>query len=142
MADAAVVRTLVDNGREIIVHLMCVSDGTGETGVVKIDKSAIAQAADGAEADSLDLAWIRWAVQGFSSVRLLHDHTTDDLLFICSGNGYEDFIGAQGEREAGVVATANDPRSAGATGDVLLTSVGAAANATYDITVAFRKATS
>lgn len=142
MADAVSTRTLVDSGRQTVVHLTCISDATGEAAVVKVDKSAIAAAMDAAEADALDIEAVRWNIQGFTSVRILWDHTTDDVALVLSGNGYEDFIGPGSERDISVAPLLTDPRSAGGTGDILLTSIGAAANATYDITLWLRKATS
>lgn len=149
MADAVAVRTLVDNAKETVVHLTCISDGTGESAVVKVDKSALALA-DGlvtgqtkaapAEAVSLDIAAVRWAVQGFSSVKLLWDHTTDDVALVLSGSGYDDFIGASDARGPSLSPCLADPRSTGGAGDILLTSTGASSTATYDITLWLRKA--
>ena len=136
MADAVTNKTLWDTEHRIKVHLTNISDGTGESAVVKIDKSAIGVASDGAEAASLDLEEVRWAIQGFTSVRLLWDHTTDDVAMVLSGNGYEDFTvstnGSPGSAR-------DDPRSAGGTGDVLLTTARAVSGATYDISIVARK---
>lgn len=133
MADAVVNTTLRENPQLITKHLTNISDASGESAVIKIDKSAIMVAGDGAEPAALDLVEIRWAVQGFTSVRLLWDHDTDDVCFVMSGNGYENFARIGG---AGVKA---DPLSTGGTGDVLLTTAGAASGATYDITATFKK---
>jgi hypothetical protein len=152
MADAVTVKTLVDNADQIVVHLTCISDASGEAAVQKIDKSAIAAAQQyknpstgvvtaATEAASLDLSWIRWNIQGFTSVKLLWDHTTDDVMVVLSGAGYEDFMGPGDARGTATLPCLVDPRSAGGTGDVLLTSTGASATATYDITAGFRKAT-
>lgn len=104
---------------------------------MKVDKSALVPAQGGAEAVSLDIIACRWAVQGFSSVTLLWDHTTDAVALVLSGNGYDDF-GAYGVENPGVPLP--DPRSSGGAGDILLTSAGAASGATYDITLTLRKA--
>ena len=141
MADTVNARALVDNGRAHVVHLTCKSDGTGETGVVKVDRSAIAAANGGAEAVALDIEAVRWAIQGFTAVTLLWDHTTDDVAMRLSGNGYEDFVGPSDIR-AVPFASLPDPRSTGGTGDILLTSEGAASGATYDITLWLRKVAS
>jgi len=107
------------------VHLTCVSDGTGESAVVKIDKSTLKNAF-GVEPSILKVASIRWSVQGFSYVKLLTDHTTDDTLFLLAGAGYDNFENA---------SYLPDPNSVGGTGDLLLTSAGAASGAIYDITI-------
>lgn len=140
MADTVSIRTLVDNNRQAVVHLTCVSDGTGEAAVLKVDKSAIAAAVGGAEAASLDIEAVRWSIQGFTSVRLLWDHTTDDLALVLCASGYDDFLGASDTRGPALTPLLTDPRSAGATGDILLTSAGAVSGATYDITLWLRKA--
>ena len=75
---------------------------------------------------------MRWCLQGFTSVRLLWDHDTDDKALELSGSGYEDFRGDSFLRTQKGLA---DPRTAGGTGDILLTTVGAVSGATYDITL-------
>jgi hypothetical protein len=116
------------------VHLTCISDGTGESNVVKIDKSTISTAPDGAEPAALDILWVRWNIQGISYVKLSWDHTTDAVAMVLSGNGYEEFRNQRGD------VPLLDPRTAGDTGDLLLTSVGAVSGGSYDITICVRKA--
>jgi hypothetical protein len=148
MADAVTTRILVDTPTQTIVHLTCISDGTGETAVIKADKSTLVFCpgiitagvrAAPAEAASLDVEAVRWNVQGFTSVRFLWDHTTDDVALALSGGGYDDFVGPGGERGRSIIPTLSDPRSAGGAGDILLTSVGAVSGATYDLTLWLRK---
>jgi len=137
MADTVATQVVGQTADDLIIHCLNISDGTGETTVIKADKSAYL-ARDGAEPASLDIAWVRWAVQGFTSVRLLWDHTTDDRALVLSGSGYDDFRGASQE----VVPTncyLKDPRSAGGPGDLILTTAGASSGATYDITIGLRK---
>ena len=111
------------------VRLTNVSDATGESAVVKVDKSTLTGPTT-AEPGSLALESVRWAIQGFTSVRLLWDHTTDDEIMVLSGNGYTDYRPTGGLR---------DPKSSGGTGDILLTTAGATSGATYDIELYFRK---
>jgi hypothetical protein len=137
MADA--VTSNIVNGRDVLmVHLTNVSDGTGESAVVKVDKSAYV-AADGAEPASLDIERVRWNIQGFTFIKLLWDHTTDDTALVLSGSGYEDFRGEDGPNGTTTPKGLPDPRSSGGAGDILLTTQGAAANASYDITLWVRK---
>lgn len=148
MADAVTARILVDTPTQTVVHLTCISDATGEAAVTKVTKANLikcagiltagVRAATAAPA-SLEIAAVRWNIQGFTSVRLLWDHTAADLAMPLSGNGFEDFLGAGEVRGDEVNAVLPDPRSAGGTGNILLTSVGAAAGATYDITLYLRK---
>lgn len=135
MSDA-VTTTVLSNGPDrYAVHLTNISDGSGESAVAKVDKSGLT-AEDGGEPVSLDIEQVRWCIQGFTSVRLLWDHTTDDTALVLSGSGYEDFRGDSFLRSQMGLA---DPRSAGDTGDILLTTAGAVSGATYDITLWLRK---
>lgn len=119
MADAVTARIIYQNANEIVVHMTCISDGTLEAGVKKVDVSALTPVAR-----TVDIKSVRWCVQGFSSVRLLWDATTDDVAMVLSGSGYEEFEYPM-----------NDPESSGYTGDLMLTSVGGISGSTYDITV-------
>jgi hypothetical protein len=124
MAD--VVDTLVQfsGTRRHIVRLTNVSDATGESAVVKVDISTLTNG-KGIAPTAVNIESIQWSIQGFTSVRLFWDHTTDDEIAVLgTGNGYRDFS------QDGVLA---DPRSAGGTGDVLLTTAGATSGNTYDI---------
>lgn len=106
------------------IRLTNISDGTGESAVVKLDKSAIASTLGITEPAKFIVQELYWNVQGFSSVRLHFDHDTDDELDVLSGNGYRPY-----EEFGGLV----DPGSTGGTGDILLTTAGAVSGATYDI---------
>lgn len=116
------------------IRLTNISDGTGESAVVKLDKSAIATTLGITEPSKFIVKELFWNVQGFTSVRLHFDHTTDDELDVLSGNGYRPY-----EEFGGLV----DPASAGETGDIKLTTAGAVSGATYDIflVVGFSNAT-
>ena len=113
------------NARRYIVHLTGVSDATGETNVIKIDKSTLTNTV-GQEPTSLKIASIRWNIQGYSYIKLSTDRTSDQTLMLLSGNGYDNFEAFGFLKEASTT---------GDTGDLLLSSVGAAAGATYDITI-------
>lgn len=135
MADAVTTNVVSDSDARYAVHLTNISDGTGESAVIKVDKSTLL-AEDGAEPASLDIEEVRWNIQGFTSVRLLWDHTTDDVALVLTGNGYEDF---RGQPDNAAKKGLADPRSSGGTGDILLTTAGAVSGATYDITLRLRK---
>lgn len=108
------------------IHITGVSDGTGESDVAKIDKSSFTDR-NAAEAPFLRILAVAWSISGFSRVVLETDHTTDDtMLVLAPGNGYRNY-----EHVGGLF----DPNSAGGTGDLLLTSSGAASGATYDIDI-------
>ena len=143
MADAATSIIIADTKYHHVIHLTSISDGTGEAAVVKVDKTvgaAMLAAVGGAEAVALDLEQIDWNIQGMTYVVLLWDHTTDDRMILLNGNGYKDFRGV-GQAVTGLIQTngLKDPVTTGGTGDVLLTTVGAVATATYDITLWLKK---
>jgi hypothetical protein len=79
----------------------------------------------------LNVMSIRWAVQGFTSVRLYWDHTADDTIAVLSANGYDNYEVHGGLRDPN---TSGDTVT-GAIGDIILTSAGPVAGATYDITL-------
>lgn len=126
MADAVNVTALTPPGpRQYAVRMTNISDGTGESAVVKIDISTLVTAS-GAPPTSTGIKEIQWSMQGFTSVRLYWDHTTDDVIDVLTGNGYRDYA---------AIGPLVDPKSAGGTGDILLTTAGALSGATYDITL-------
>lgn len=130
-ADTVDTQVIFNGNNRYIIHLQNRSvDGAGESDVIKVDKSTLSGPIPGVVPGSLVLEEVRWAVQGFASVRLNWDHTTDDELLTLSGNGYEDFRPAGGLR---------DPETSGGEGDVLLTTTGNASGNSYDITLTFRK---
>jgi hypothetical protein len=129
MADTVDVRPLFVGTRRVAYRFTNVSDGTGEAAVTKVDISTLVGPDGRAAPTRTVIEQIEWSIQGFTSVRLFWDHTTDDEIAVLSGAGFKDF------REVGGMV---DPASAGDTGDIKLTTAGAAANATYDITLVMR----
>lgn len=129
MTDTVDVKYLFKGTRRITVKMTGISDGTGESTVGKIDISSLVSS--GGSAPSKTVAEkVEGMVQGFTSVRLLWAHDTDDeLALLGTGYTYFDWADAGGNV---------DPASTGGTGDIILTSVGAASGATYDITITLR----
>lgn len=103
------------------------SDGTGESAVVKVDKSALT-GLDGTEPSKLVVEKIQYSIEGMS-VRLDWDHDTDDEVVTLVGQGCLDWTNV-----GGLV----DPGSAGGTGDILFTTNGHTAGDSYDITLHLR----
>ena len=131
MADTVTNTTLKQDDKELVLHLTCISDGTGESNVVKVDRSSFAALYK--DTKRLTIRSVRWAIQGFTYIKISWDHTADDTALVLNGNGYDEF--PEGLRDPN---TSADTVS-GAIGDVLLTSVGAASGASYDITISFTK---
>lgn len=138
MADAVATHVICNTNTNYVVHLVNYSDGTGESGVVKVDKSTLLSTL-GIEPVSLDIEAVRWNVQGFTSVRIYWDHTTDDLALALSGSGQEVFKMAENDPGYKAPYGLQDPRSAGPTGDILLTTAGLTSGNSYDITLWLRK---
>jgi hypothetical protein len=104
------------------------SDGTGESAVVKIDASTLANAA-GVAPSKIQIDRIEYAVSGFAHVLLQWDRTSDVTIAVLPvGSGIMDFSWFGGF---------NDPGT-GDTGDVLLTTNGAVAGAAYDLTIYYK----
>lgn len=118
---------VVHKGRRYGVRLTNVSDGTGESAVAKIDISGLTVFPTNTVCTRFTVDRIEYNIQGFTSVRLLWDHSTDDEIAVLpAGSGVMD---------ASIGGGLLDPASSGGTGDVLLTTAGNTSGATYDITI-------
>lgn len=128
MADTVDTLVIFNQAPSYVARFTNISDGTGEAAVIKVDKSTLVGLLK-AEPAKLCIKEVQWSIQGFTSVRILWDHTTDDeACVLAAGNGYFNYtLGGN----AGLV----DPGSTGGTGDVLITTAGAVSGATYDITL-------
>lgn len=131
MAITADTVTLFSGKRKLAYRFTAVQDGVAadESAVVKVDKSTLT-GLDGTEPGRLVIEKVRWAMQGFNSIRVLFDHTTDDEAVVLSGS--------QGEMDFESVGGLVDPNSTGGTGDILFTTQGGAANATYQVDLYLR----
>jgi len=129
MADTVTTNVVFDGDRRYAVQLMGKSDGTGETAVAKILASSLT-APNGEPLSYLTLREAVWDVQGYSSIELFFDATADQPMLKMSLQGFKTF-----DAFGGLV----DPKAAGFTGNVNLTSNGAALGATYDICLSFTK---
>jgi hypothetical protein len=124
MPDTVTTETIFNGRRMKVLHLTNISDGTGEAGVTKLDISTLTFD-QGRVPTYSTVEKIEYNIQGFTSVRLFWDHTTDDeIALLSNGTDSIDFCKVGGK---------TDPRSAGGTGDILLTTAGNTSGATYDI---------
>ena len=134
----------------VVVHLTNISDGTGESAVKKVDIATL-QNYFGVKPNQLSIEQVRWAMQGITSVKLGWDRTAaQNTAMVLASAGYEDFRGMVGKASgAGGVqdfiklAGLQDPSAGNADGkgSILLTTTGAAANGSYDITLWLRLGT-
>ena len=127
MADAVTSQTILDGERLFIGKFTNISDGTGETAVVKIDASALSPNANGNACNGVKINKI-WAQTQGMSVDILWDATSDVLCETIPENqfylmDYSSFGGLPNNAGSGV------------TGDVSFTTVGAASGDRYTITI-------
>jgi hypothetical protein len=125
MADAVTSQTIQDGERKAVLKFTNVSDGTGETNVVKVDVSSLAANSSGQACTKVTVAQIWWQCVGMG-VELLFDATANVLVIGLSpdSNGYHDYTPFTGiPNNAGT----------GVTGDILFTTIGASANDTYTV---------
>lgn len=131
MADTITNTTLENTSRRLVVQSQIVSDGTGSTDAVLVDKSAFT-GPDGTEPARLLIEKIEYECSGMQ-VQLEFEHNTDDLIANLDGQGCFDF--ARDGKYQGFV----DPASAGGTGDIVATTVGHTAGDKATILLFMRK---
>jgi hypothetical protein len=124
MADAVATQVLVDDTRRAILKFTNISDGTGETNVVKVDVSALATY-QGAACTSVAITRIDAITIGMG-LNLLWDATTDVLIM---SMGENDFFTFDFTRFGGLTNNSG----AGKTGDILFTTVGAGSGDKYTV---------
>lgn len=116
--------------RTVSKRFTCVSDGTGETDVVKIDISEL-RTTSGAIPTRTAIESIQYVVVGFASVVLEWDRAPNSVICVLTDNSGKLCFAKSGGLP--------DPSSDGdRTGDILLTSSGATSGDTYDITVTLK----
>jgi hypothetical protein len=125
MADAVTSQTILDGERLFIAKFTNISDGTGETGALKIDVSTLNPNSFGLACNGVKLNKIYGTTHGMQ-VRILWDATTDQFAWQIpqNSNYLMDFSSFGGI-----------PNNAGAgkTGDVLFTTTDFTAGDMYSI---------
>ena len=130
MADTVTTKTLFNSPRKLVVNITNLSDGTGESNVVKVDKSAFT-GPNGSEPTKLVIEKIVYDV---SSMRVLltWDQTSDETIAVLQGDGTIDWY--KSAKHSGNVAA-----NTGGTGDILLTTATQSVGDGYNITLYLRK---
>lgn len=124
MADAVSSQTIIDGARNAVMKFTNLSDGTGESAVLKVDVSALSGAPS-----KVTIQRIHYCVNGMVAT-LLWDATTDARIVELAGDGTLDFTSFGGlPNNAG----------AGVTGDILLTTTGASLGDSYSIILEMTK---
>ena len=130
MADTVSAEYIYSGRKRKVLHLTNIGDGSGESGVVKIDVSALTFYNGVLVPEYVTIDMIDYNIQSYASVRLFFDADTDDEVAILpAGVGTIHWWAVGGK---------TDPRTTGFSGDVKLSTNGGAAGATYDLTIWFR----
>jgi hypothetical protein len=137
MADTVTSQTLKDSATQWAVKLTNVSDGTGETNVVKVSANSLI-ASDGGSTQRLSINKIAWSVASGTSatisprVTLLWRGTSNTTIVTLTGSGFWDLT------TAGTCPLTNNA-GAGANGDILLSTSGFTSNAAYTLILEGKK---
>ena len=130
MADAVTSQIIFDGTRTAVMKFTNISDGTGETAVLKVDVSALTgfqgQTCTGVNIVTLDAMTVGMGVD------ILWDATTDA---ICYTIGADQFVSFDFARFGGITNNAGS----GKTGDIMFTTVGATAGDRYTIVLEMTK---
>jgi len=118
---------MVDDERRLIIQLNNTSDGNGESGVTKVDVSALQANEAGQACGQVRIMQI-WASTHLMAVELLWDATTNITALTIPQDRtiHWDFRHFGGLK---------NPETSGYTGDLLLTTIGAASGDRYTIVV-------
>lgn len=126
MADTVTSQTIINGARNLVIKCTNESDGTGESGVKKVDAQSATLAVNGTVPGiHLTIARITYNVsQG--AVRMQWDASSATDIDILSYAGVQDFTAFGG---------LTNPAASGATGSILFTTVGFVAGSSYTITL-------
>ena len=132
MADAVASQTIVDGPSFVALKLTNISDGTGESAVVKVDVSALeADSRTGLSCTDVNIERIWWQCIGMK-VRILFDASSDVMAIELGEN-------QSGNHDYSIFGGLVNNAGSGKTGDVKFTTVGASSGDTYTVIMYLRK---
>ena len=131
MADAVTSQTLIDGPNKAVIKLTNVSDGTGESAVVKVDVSALQASLNGTARSEVIIERIWWQCIGMK-VQILFDATTDVMAIELGEN-------QSGNHDYTIFGGLINNAGSGVTGDIKFTTVGHSSADTYTIILYMRK---
>lgn len=131
MADTVASQIISDGPKYAVMKFTNISDGTGESGVTKVDVSALESSADGDACTGVVIEKIWWQCIGMK-VQILWDATAD-LFCIELGENQS------GDHDYSVFGGLTNNAGTGKTGDVNFTTVGHTAGDTYTVIMYLRK---
>lgn len=124
MADAVTSQTLIDGKRNAVMKFTNLSDGTGESAVLKVDVSALNDSPG-----TVKISRVWYDIAGMS-VNILWDADTDVTALMLQGSGFFDFKPFGGlDNNAGT----------GVTGDIKFTTSGHTSGDSYTILLEMEK---
>lgn len=130
MTDTVSTLTILNGPAKLTQKFLNKSDGTGESGVTKVTVSNYTNANQPAQTcTNMLIEKINYDIQGMK-VQIIADGTTPVILATLGGFGHHDY------RKSGGLNSVNTGTGAG---NIKFTTIGAAANSTYDITLFMRK---
>ena len=131
MADAVTSQTIIDGSKTAVLKFTNISDGTGESAVVKVDVSALSKNGQGDSCTGATIEKIWWQCNGMK-VKILFDASTDVFCIELGENqsGHHDYTSFGG---------LTNNAGSGVTGDILFTTVGHASADTYTVILQVRK---
>jgi hypothetical protein len=129
MADAVATQVLHESASDLVVKLTNISDGTGESGVTKVDVSALTPACT-----DLRLEEIIYSTVGMA-VELLWDASSAVFAWGLP----QDRSGRVNFRHMGMAGFLPNNGGAGKTGDLKLSTIGATSGDTYSIILVLAK---
>lgn len=131
MADTVTTQVLVNGSRNLVIKCTNFSDATGEALVKKIDAASATYAVNGiVPGIHLKLVTLNYTVSANAAVRLFWEASANSDLDVLSGFGDLEY-----HRFGGLA----NPAAAGATGSILLSTVGFVAGSSYTITFEMSK---
>ena len=132
MADAVTSQTIEDGGKNLIVKITNISDGTGESAVAKIDVSALnSNPTTGAACSrvSIQRIWFSNIGMGF---KLFWKATSNQFIFEAPADWTDTWDFSMGnEGKSGIPNNAGS----GVNGDLVLTTVGHSSGDTYSAVI-------
>lgn len=123
MADSVTSQTLIDGERLAVMKFTNVSDGTGESAVLKVDVSALKASASGAACNRVTVTKIYIANHGME-VRMFWDASTDVPFFLSSS-------GATQTLDMTCFGGIVNNGGTGVTGDIMFSTADASSGDTY-----------
>ncbi len=131
MADAVATQTLQDGAKMLVQKFTNISDGSGESAVVKVDVSGLAKNSSGQSCTGVVIEKIWWQCIGMK-VQIFWNATTNVFCIELGEN-------QSGNHDYTVFGGLPNNAGSGKDGDVLFTTVGHTSADTYTIIMSMRK---